>query len=252
MDVIDESLDANEYEESPEGNGSDKAELDDIFGDDKYMESPRRSKVLKSKATVALPERSTHTENSTILSVRAPNFLKFQKDEFIKDKYDPEEERATFDAAIAIARWRFKRDANGELEKDSNGQPIKESNARLVKWSDGSFQVLVGDQVFSTSVNALDNWYDILQFYLFWWPFLQICLFSSSLINCCYSFTYKHQHVLAEARDGDDGDEEGAGTCLESVTAISHRMKLQNTSQEAEVELRQAIKASGRFNKGSQ
>lgn len=64
--------------------------------------------------------------------------------------------------------------------------------------------------------------------------------------------------MLAEAREGgagtgeDEGEEEAAATCLESVAPISRRMKLQNTSQAAETELRQAIKASGKFSKGAQ
>ena len=60
--------------------------------------------------------------------------------------------------------------------------------------------------------------------------------------------------MLAEARERGGGEEveEEAATCLESVTAISHRMKLQNTSQAAEMELRQSIKSSGRLSKGAQ
>jgi hypothetical protein len=74
------------------------------------------------------------------------------------------------------------------------------------------------------------------------------------IVSLSYSFTYEHQRVLAEARDRptDHPEDEAGATCLESVAAISHRMKLQNTSQAAEMELRQSIKSSGRFSKGAQ
>jgi RNA polymerase-associated protein LEO1 len=124
------------------------------------IDSPRKSKlIIKEKTLLALPDRSIHTTNkSNIMSIRAPNFVKFQHDEYVKDAYDADEERRTFDAAIAVARWRYQRDSNGELIKDTSGNPIKESNARLVKWSDGSYQVLIGDQIFVASANILDSW----------------------------------------------------------------------------------------------
>lgn len=158
MDVIDGSLEQEDLLDNDNIDSNEKADLDDIFGGDQELESPRKSKLLKSKSTLALPERSIHDEKSSIFSIRAPNFVKFQNDEFIKDLYDAEEERKQLDAAIAVARWRYQRDSNGDLVKDSTGQPIKESNARLVKWSDGSYQVLIGDQVFVASAHTLDSW----------------------------------------------------------------------------------------------
>ena len=29
--------------------------------------------------------------------------------------------------------------------RDANGKPLRESNARIVRWSDGSYQLLIGD-----------------------------------------------------------------------------------------------------------
>lgn len=158
MDVIDTSLEKNEFDDSQSKNNNEKADLDDIFGDERGLESPRKMKLNKSKALLALPDRSIQTNKSNIISIRAPNFVKFQNDEYIKDIYDAEEEKKTFDAAIAVARWRCQRDAENEIVKDSSGIPVKESNARLVKWSDGSYQVLIGDQVFVASANVLDSW----------------------------------------------------------------------------------------------
>lgn len=40
-------------------------------------------------------------------------------------------------------RWRYAKDANGNLRYDEHGNLVKESNARMVRWSDGRFESLV-------------------------------------------------------------------------------------------------------------
>ena len=46
--------------------------------------------------------------------------------------------------------------------KDAQGNPLRESNARLVKWSDGSYQMVVGTEVFRVETPSLQNWYRVL------------------------------------------------------------------------------------------
>ena len=43
--------------------------------------------------------------------------------------------------------------------QDEQGKPIRESNARIVKWSDGTYQLLIGeDNVFDLRIeNNTDN-----------------------------------------------------------------------------------------------
>lgn len=63
----------------------------------------------------------------------------------------------------ALIRWRWKRDSDGNIVlfilydhskiRDARGKPIRESNARIVKWSDGTYQLLVGeDNVFDIRI----------------------------------------------------------------------------------------------------
>ncbi|CAN0412555.1 unnamed protein product, partial [Laminaria digitata] len=61
-----------------------------------------------------------------------------------------------------IIRWRHKRDHLGRLDMGeggggSNGLPARETNTRLVKWSDGSIQMLVGDEAFDVVENSIDR-----------------------------------------------------------------------------------------------
>lgn len=56
-----------------------------------------------------------------------------------------------------IMRWRHKRDNLGRLETDDGGRPTRETNSRLVKWSDGSMQLLVGDEAFDVGEHSIDR-----------------------------------------------------------------------------------------------
>jgi RNA polymerase-associated protein LEO1 len=49
------------------------------------------------------------------------------------------------------------RDASGAVRKDAAGKPLMESNARFVQWSDGSWQLRVGEEVFDVKRNPLLN-----------------------------------------------------------------------------------------------
>lgn len=64
-------------------------------------------------------------------------------------------EKKRLERAGALIRWRWKQDSRGEIVRsilsrypqirDAKGKPMRESNARIVKWSDGSYQLLIGD-----------------------------------------------------------------------------------------------------------
>ncbi|KAK8791687.1 hypothetical protein WA538_002893 [Blastocystis sp. DL] len=83
--------------------------------------------------------------------LRLPAAFGIQEKPFDKTKYSEQEEIAELvekkrtSRAEALIRWRWKRDSNGEIIRDARGKPIRESNARIVKWSDGSYQLLIGE-----------------------------------------------------------------------------------------------------------
>lgn len=67
------------------------------------------------------------------------------------------QETAQFKFTTNIIRWRYKRDNLGGLELGEDGQPLRETNSRLVKWSDGSTQLLVGDEAFDVEEQSIDR-----------------------------------------------------------------------------------------------
>ena len=88
--------------------------------------------------------------------------MKIQPAPFESSTHDVESEKCNFGKATAVIRWRFRRDSSGSIMKDAQGNPLRESNARLVKWSDGSYQMVVGTEVFRVETPSLQNWYRVL------------------------------------------------------------------------------------------
>ncbi|CAN0603955.1 unnamed protein product, partial [Ectocarpus sp. 12 AP-2014] len=56
-----------------------------------------------------------------------------------------------------IIRWRHKRGNLGRPELGDDGRALTESNTRLVRWSDGSTQLLVGDEAFDVEEHSIDR-----------------------------------------------------------------------------------------------
>ncbi len=139
---------------------SDKVDLDELFGESfDDSDAPKEPEVANLTAHLRIPHVAHQKPEEITFSIRTPNFLKFQPKEYSSDSFDAAVERKSFDAAQAIVRWRHRRDNSGRIERASDGSIVRESNARLVKWSDGTYQIVVGDQVFNTSLAAIDNTY---------------------------------------------------------------------------------------------
>lgn len=67
------------------------------------------------------------------------------------------QEADEFKFTTNIIRWRHKRDILGRVEGGERGLPQRETNTRLVKWSDGSMQLLVGDEAFDVGEHSIDR-----------------------------------------------------------------------------------------------
>lgn len=68
------------------------------------------------------------------------------------------QEADEFKFTTNIMRWRHKRDSRGRLEVGEDARPLLETNTRLVRWSDGSMQLLVGDEAFDVGEHSIDRW----------------------------------------------------------------------------------------------
>jgi len=86
--------------------------------------------------------------------VRVPKFLAFEHAPFEENEYDGN--KAEHRQGQTVARWMWKRDVlDGEILTDADGRPERVSNARVVRWSDGSTQIVVGDERFDSVSRAL-------------------------------------------------------------------------------------------------
>ncbi|CAN0436318.1 unnamed protein product, partial [Ectocarpus sp. 13 AM-2016] len=67
------------------------------------------------------------------------------------------QEADEFKFTTNIIRWRHKRGNLGRPELGDDGRALRESNTRLVRWSDGSTQLLVGDEAFDVEEHSIDR-----------------------------------------------------------------------------------------------
>ncbi|CAM9849258.1 unnamed protein product [Chrysoparadoxa australica] len=110
-------------------------------------------------AEVQIPALPGPPEDAEVYITRLPNIVGIKAGCFDSETFNQSTEDDTFKFTTNIMRWRYKKDANGEIERDAKGNPVRETNTRLVKWSDGSMQLLVGDEAFEVARHALDSNY---------------------------------------------------------------------------------------------
>jgi RNA polymerase-associated protein LEO1 len=127
--------------------------LDEILG---YAEKSAQSK-MRSSSNLCL--KTPHNfSGTTAYYLRTPNFIKINALPFTRETHNVQSEKVKFGKATSVIRWRYRQDNAGNIVRDSSGQPLKQSNARLVKWSDGTYQCIVGNEVFKIETPILQNW----------------------------------------------------------------------------------------------
>ncbi|KAJ3089620.1 Paf1 complex component [Quaeritorhiza haematococci] len=144
------------------GDGDEDADDQDLFGDD-GSEDERDAEYVTFK-----PERERALSGAEgteigLFFARLPNFLTVDpkpfdpetcNDEFEEDAEeagDDDEEEARIRLKVENRiRWRYTKDEEGNIVG-------KESNARLIRWSDNSFSLLLGEELFEVSVNQMEE-----------------------------------------------------------------------------------------------
>lgn len=166
-DLLGDSLDGHGREQQTVENTSNGAaepdqgaiaEQDDLAFLGK-AESNRKGGMDTKQTTSSkfnLPETFRIDDGVQAYFMRAPNFIKLQREVFDEDIHD--ESAGNMSRASAVIRWRLKRGPDGNVCMSSDGKPEIESNARFVKWSDGSLQLVIGESVFDSRVLPTENW----------------------------------------------------------------------------------------------
>jgi RNA polymerase-associated protein LEO1 len=142
-----------------DGLRSQREGLDDLFGSDDEVGAERRTKNeprVKTTSELCLPDLEKTLPHGTLaIATTMPSYLRIQTTAYVNSEHDSVQERKALEGAIDVIRYRTKLDADGNPVRDSHGNIVKESNARMVKWSDGSYQLLVGDEVFDATLLPL-------------------------------------------------------------------------------------------------
>jgi RNA polymerase-associated protein LEO1 len=191
---------------------SAKIEQADFRRDDLPGETSSASAVVQKppeKATVLVSTRPG--DDLTLHMTKLPNLVAIQPVAFEESLYIEKEEEEQYKGYVQnMIRWRYKRNADGELERDEEGQLIRESNSRMVRWSDGSFTLHIGNEVFD--VQTTDS--------------------SSGGFAGLNGYVYLSQKA-AFSNEGTEDDTPG-GTVLECMAPVSSRFVPKPSSLQSE------------------
>ncbi|KAJ3268786.1 hypothetical protein HDV01_002300 [Terramyces sp. JEL0728] len=124
-----------ESDEDKELFGSDDEQKQDLFGDEDMKEGKKEDVVIQA----TLPHTIGPKDDPNLFLLKIPNFLSLDYRPFQPESYreqlELEQEEGKEDVLFEnTIRWR--------------NHPENESNARLVRWSDGSYSLLIGEELF--------------------------------------------------------------------------------------------------------
>mmetsp|Transcript_27185 Transcript_27185/g.40258 ORF Transcript_27185/g.40258 Transcript_27185/m.40258 type:complete len:472 (-) Transcript_27185:80-1495(-) len=129
---------------------------DDITGKSapvrREVTSERSDSPVVPPSEVIVPDMPLSTFQDKKVSLhmaQLPKIVGVQVEGFSRDTFNASLEEEEFKGRVhSMIRWRYKTDENGNFVKDENGKQVKESNAKIIKWSDGSYGLRVGNEVF--------------------------------------------------------------------------------------------------------
>lgn len=206
-------------------------ELNELFGSDDEADplgslpsgNKQPSQKIKSLSNgkLCLANIPKVDPNNVTLLLKVPYFLRIESEPYEADTYNEEEDERKNEIMLkTVIRWRFKTNSLGDVLKDKDGKLIRESNARLVKWSDGTYQVIVGDDWFQGIV--VDD-------------------------PCC--FVYGH-NKSGPPEDNPEMEVQRV-SCLEAVSQVNHRLKLHPSNLGSDVHARISLDIKGRNKKAA-
>jgi RNA polymerase-associated protein LEO1 len=134
--------------------GDELADLSDDEHDDEQAEQQEQAEPEEE----AEPEQVIDIEMPRVKAdlgkeihfVKLPNFLSVEPKPFDPETYDDENKTGEplDDEGNTRVRLKVENTMRWRYEKDAEGNLIKKSNARLVKWSDNSLSMYLGNEIF--------------------------------------------------------------------------------------------------------
>jgi len=114
--------------------------------------------VQETRIDVEVPKISTDL-GQEVNFIKLPNFLSVDCRPFDPETYEDEidDDDALDEEGNARLKLKVENTMRWRIGFDENGKAIKESNARMVKWSDGSYSMHLGSEVFDVTKQPLQG-----------------------------------------------------------------------------------------------
>jgi len=122
------------------------------------VDKGEEEQVPETRIDVEVPKIQTDLGRE-IHFVKLPNFLSVESRPFDQDTYEDEMEDGEQQDEEGRTRLKLKVEntIRWRQERDKEGQPVIQSNARMVKWSDGSYSLHLGNEIFDVHKQPLQS-----------------------------------------------------------------------------------------------
>merc|ERR1712025_449449 len=142
-----------------DGEKADRQAMDETKESDKpEQEDDEDEAVQETRIDVEVPKISTNLGNE-IHFVKLPNFLSVDCRPFDPETYEDEieDEDSLDEEGRARLKLKVENTIRWRIGFDAEGKATRESNARMVKWSDGSYSMHLGSEVFDVTKQPLQG-----------------------------------------------------------------------------------------------
>ena len=128
-------------------------------GEEDYSQTQEQENIPETRIDVEVPKINTDL-GKEIHFVKLPNFLSMESRPFDPDTYEDEldeDQNQQDEEGKTRLKLRVENTIRWRQSYDKDGNPVKESNARVVKWSDGSYSLHLGNEIFDVYKQPLQS-----------------------------------------------------------------------------------------------
>merc|ERR1719507_1312467 len=124
-----------------------------------YNQTQEQENIPETRIDVEVPKINTDL-GKEIHFVKLPNFLSMDSRPFDPDTYEDEldeDQNQQDEEGRTRLKLKVENTIRWRQSYDKDGNPVKESNARVVKWSDGSYSLHLGNEIFDVYKQPLQS-----------------------------------------------------------------------------------------------
>ena len=128
-------------------------------GGEDYSQTQEQENIPETRIDVEVPKINTDL-GKEIHFVKLPNFLSMESRPFDPDTYEDEldeDQNQQDEEGRTRLKLKVENTIRWRQSYDKEGNPVKESNARVVKWSDGSYSLHLGNEIFDVYKQPLQS-----------------------------------------------------------------------------------------------